>query len=151
LIDRDLIEVYITNDELDASTEQQIKDVVIIVLDGEKKSLVSLSIILTDDSLLHRLNQEFLGIDAPTDVLSFDLSEKDDSKIEGEIYISLDRVNVQAKDHNVKEETELIRLIIHGMLHLCGIDHDDDVSLKLMIEHGENYVNRFYQRGSVGL
>ncbi|MCF7810149.1 rRNA maturation RNase YbeY [bacterium] len=151
MIDSDLIEVYRTNGEVGTSVEKQLKDIVIIVLEGEECDLSFLSIILSDDDLLQQLNREYLGIDEPTDVLSFDLSERDDLKIEGEIYISLDRVNVQAVNHKVTQETELIRLVIHGMLHLCGMDHNDDVSLKTIIEHGENYISRFYQRGSVGL
>lgn len=115
---------------------------------GEGREIAGLSVILGNDDLLRRLNRQWLGHDEPTDVLSFDLTDESRIKnhesriIDGEIYVSLDRVRTQAAEHGDKPERELLRLVVHGMLHLCGIDHDDDVSLREMIERGENYVQR---------
>jgi len=144
LSEGDLIEVLFTRDESGKHSEGLIKKIAIEVLYGENKVLNSLSIILSDDKLLQQLNSDSLGIDEPTDVLAYDLSEESSDKIEGEIYISLDRVDIQATEHSVEPETELLRLIVHGILHLCGMDHDNDVSLKEMIDHGEKYISRVY-------
>jgi len=124
----------------------------VIVTDKDYK-LKKLSVILSNDELLHKLNHKWLNVDATTDVLSFDLCDDWDKHqirvsgndlkiIEGEIYISLDRVQAQAQENGVEPETELLKLVAHGILHLCGMDHDDDVSLREMIDRGENYVQR---------
>ncbi len=140
----DSIEVFFMRDESGKHSDELIKKTAIEVLHGENKILNSLSIIISDDGMLQQLNRDSLGIDEPTDVLAYDLSEESKDEIEGEIYISLDRVDVQAAEHSVEPETELLRLVVHGILHLCGMDHDDDVSLKEMIDHGEKYINRVY-------
>ncbi len=86
----------------------------------------SLTIVVGDDSLLQQLNHEFLGIDAPTDVLSFPSDEIDPetgSQYLGDIIISLERAQRQADaaGHPLASETRL--LVVHGVLHLLGYDH----------------------------
>lgn len=85
-----------------------------------------ISIVLTDDSQLQQLNRDFLGIDAPTDVLSFPASETDPEtgrRYLGDILISVPRADEQAgaTGHALEEEVQL--LIVHGTLHLLGHDH----------------------------
>ena len=85
-----------------------------------------LSIVLTDDTHLQKLNSEYLGLDAPTDVLSFPASEIDpDTKVPylGDILISIPRAVEQAKTANHPLEAELQLLVVHGGLHLLGFDH----------------------------
>jgi probable rRNA maturation factor len=85
-----------------------------------------LSIVLTDDDQLHELNLDYLGIDAPTDVLSFPASESDPEtgkRYIGDILISIPRAAEQAKSagHAVEDEVQL--LVVHGVMHLLGHDH----------------------------
>jgi len=85
-----------------------------------------LSIVLTDDRQLRELNREYLGIDAPTDVLSFPASETDPetgARYLGDILISIPRAaeQAQAAGHDVQSEVQL--LVVHGVLHLLGHDH----------------------------
>lgn len=85
-----------------------------------------ITIVLTDDSQLHELNREFLGVDAPTDVLSFPASESDPetgAAYLGDILISVPRAaqQAQAAGHPVEAEVQL--LVVHGVLHLLGHDH----------------------------
>jgi probable rRNA maturation factor len=85
-----------------------------------------LSIVLADDEKLRELNRDYLGIDAPTDVLSFPASESDPetgARYLGDILISVPRAMEQAKaaGHNVQDEVQL--LVVHGVLHLLGHDH----------------------------
>jgi probable rRNA maturation factor len=87
---------------------------------------VDLSIILTDDEQLQRLNREYLGIDAPTDVLSFPASESDPetgARYLGDILISVPRAGEQARAAGHDLQGELQLLVIHGVLHLLGHDH----------------------------
>ena len=87
---------------------------------------VDMTIVLTDDAQLHELNREYLGVDAPTDVLSFPASEADPEtgvSYLGDILISIPRAKQQAEaaGHSVEAEVQL--LVVHGTLHLLGHDH----------------------------
>src|SRR6476659_4780035 len=96
-------------------------------LEHEAQSLESdLSIILTDDARLHELNLNYLGVDAPTDVLSFPASETDPetgARYVGDILISIPRAQEQADGAGHPLESEVQLLIVHGTLHLLGYDH----------------------------
>jgi len=96
-------------------------------LEHEAQSLESdLSIILTDDSRLHELNLNYLGVDAPTDVLSFPASETDPetgARYIGDILISVPRAQAQADAAGHPLEAEVQLLVVHGVLHLIGHDH----------------------------
>jgi probable rRNA maturation factor len=88
-----------------------------------------LSIVITDDAQLQQLNRDFLGIDAPTDVLSFPAEEIDpDSGAPylGDIIISLPRAQLQAAAAGHPPEGELQLLVVHGVLHLLGHDHAEE-------------------------
>ena len=87
---------------------------------------VDLAVVLTDDRELHRLNREYLGIDAPTDVLSFPAGFVDPDSNQtylGDILISLERARLQADMNRHTIQQELLLLIVHGVLHLLGHDH----------------------------
>ncbi len=85
-----------------------------------------LTIVLTDDARLHQLNREYLGVDAPTDVLSFPASETDPetgARYMGDILISVPRAQAQADAAGHPLESEVQLLVVHGVLHLLGHDH----------------------------
>lgn len=99
-------------------------------------------LILTDDAFIRQLNAAYRGKDMATDVLSFDLgadSPLDEDSTYGEIYISLERARTQAAEQGVTLLEELTRLLIHGLLHLAGYDHDTPEKLHYM----ENETDRF--------
>lgn len=92
-------------------------------------------IVLTDDTHVRRLNASYRGLDAPTDVLSFDLSTDGIPAREmpgGEIYISLERARAQATEQRVPALEEVGRLLVHGMLHLAGFEHGNAEQLGTM-------------------
>jgi probable rRNA maturation factor len=93
---------------------------------GSESSESDLSIVLTDDVRLQELNREYLGIDAPTDVLSFPASETDPetgARYLGDILISVPRAQSQAEAAGHELESEVQLLVVHGVLHLLGHDH----------------------------
>ena len=96
-------------------------------LEHESHALdVELSIILTDDARLHELNLNYLGVDAPTDVLSFPASETDPetgARYMGDILISIPRAQAQAEAAGHSLEAEVQLLVVHGVLHLLRHDH----------------------------
>jgi probable rRNA maturation factor len=98
-----------------------------LTLDTESASVdLDMTIVLTDDTQLHELNREYLGVDAPTDVLSFPADEEDPETgvpYLGDILISIPRAMQQAKAAGHPVEAELQLLVVHGTLHLLGHDH----------------------------
>ena len=88
-----------------------------------------ITIVLTDDRQLHELNRDYLGVDAPTDVLSFPASELDPETglaYLGDIIISIPRATQQAQAAGHPVEAEVQLLVVHGVLHLLGYDHADE-------------------------
>ena len=103
-----------------------------------------ISLVLVDDVYLLEVNKKFLNHNYRTDVISFDLA--DGGAIEGEIYISVDRARIQARRYKVSLEKEVLRLMVHGILHLCGWD-DATRSQKLRMRKRENtFIEPFFDR-----
>jgi probable rRNA maturation factor len=105
------------------------RDTALKALDHEHQvGQIDLTIVLSDDKEVRRLNHQFMGIDAPTDVLSFPSEEVDPASgahYLGDIIISLPRATDQANQGNHPLEAELQLLIVHGVLHLLGYDHGE--------------------------
>ena len=88
-----------------------------------------LTIVLTDDARMHDLNRTYLGVDTPTDVLSFPASETDPetgTQYLGDILISMPRAQAQADAAGHPLEAEVQLLVVHGVLHLLGHDHAEE-------------------------
>ncbi|MBW8686112.1 rRNA maturation RNase YbeY [Chitinophaga rhizophila] len=103
----------------------------------EGQGLKNLHYVFCSDEYLLQINQEFLRHDTLTDIVTFELGE-DPEVIEGEIYISIDRVEENAKKFQVTEEQELHRVIFHGALHLCGYkDKSKEQSAKMRAKENE--------------
>ncbi|MCC6550612.1 MAG: rRNA maturation RNase YbeY [Ignavibacteriaceae bacterium] len=96
---------------------------------------LTLSFIL--DKSIHEINREYLKHDYPTDIITFDYSDKDKIFVDGEILISFETAAVNAKKFNVTLENEITRLVIHGVLHLLGYD-DKTPSKKKIMKNKEN-------------
>lgn len=103
----------------------------------EKVEFSTVLYIFTTDKSLLKLNREFLNHDTLTDILTFTLSENN-TPISSEIYISIDRVKDNASKFNVSYLNELHRVIIHGILHLCGYS-DQTSDLKSEMHKREDF------------
>ena len=105
----------------------------------EEKQLEEISYIFCTDDYLLKINQEHLNHDTYTDIITFDYTEN--GIISSEIYISVDRVRENAKNLGVAALDEMHRVIIHGVLHLCGYKDKSDLQSQEM-RGKENYYLR---------
>ncbi|ERL05164.1 rRNA maturation RNase YbeY [Mitsuokella sp. oral taxon 131] len=97
-------------------------------------SNAEVSVTLTNDAYIHTLNRDYRGVDRPTDVLSFAFNESEEPSITGgnalnvlgDLVISIERAEEQAKDFGHSMQREISFLTVHGMLHLLGYDHMEE-------------------------
>lgn len=112
------------------------------VIENEDYKLFELNYIFCSDKYLLGINIEYLNHDTYTDIITFDNSETE-NLIEGDIFISIERVRENSVSFNVDFETELKRVLVHGVLHLCGyLDKSDDESLT-MRQKEDFYIQSF--------
>ena len=99
--------------------KRQIREWIMKTSDNEGFTIGTLNYIFTSDNILVQLNTEYLRHFTLTDIITFDLAEKE-GELTGDVYISLDRAKENAKEFKVKLTNELNRLMVHGILHLMG-------------------------------
>jgi len=105
----------------------------------------SMSIVLTNNEVISRINNEYFGKKFPTDVISFSLSDKfDPDKISGEVVISIEEVISNSRKYHVGSAEELMRYIIHGLLHLKGLS-DFTLSQRIKMRKEENLLLNFLE------
>jgi len=112
------------------------------VIASENKEEGEISYIFCDDEYLHKINVEYLNHDDLTDIISFDYSEG--NILHGDIFISVERVQDNAKDFKVSFEEELKRVIIHGVLHYCGYKDKTDADALIMRSKEEEKILLFH-------
>ncbi len=109
------------------------------VVKTELKELGDISIIFVSDQYLLEMNQKYLNHDYFTDIITFDYCE--DNVISGDLFISVDRVKENADSFNVDVLTEIHRVMIHGVLHLCGYKDKTEEEEKNMRLLENKYLN----------
>lgn len=118
---------------------RSVKSIIGILFKREKKKLAQLDYIFVSDKRLLEINREFLQHDDYTDIITFPLSDRGDP-ITGEIYISVDRVRENAARYGTAIKTELLRVIFHGALHLCGYGDKTAPQQRIMRQMEEKYL-----------
>ena len=110
------------------------------IISQEGYSEGEVSVVFCDDKYLFKFNVEFLHHDTLTDVIGFNSSLS--NEIHGEIYISIDRVEDNAVEFSQAFETELLRVMAHGVLHFCGYNDKTDQESSLMRTKEDFYLNQ---------
>ena len=108
-----------------------------------------ISLLFCDDAFIQNLNKQYRDIDSPTDVLSFEQGDEyfdetgETRFMAGDIVISLDSLRFNAEEFNVEINEELKRLIVHGILHLNGMDHSDNSPEQEMLKFQEELLMQY--------
>ncbi|ATA93972.1 rRNA maturation RNase YbeY [Capnocytophaga canimorsus] len=111
------------------------------IIASEEKELGELNYIFCDDNYLYQINVQYLDHDTLTDIITFDYTQE--QTISGDIFISVERVADNAKDFDVDFQTELLRVMAHGVLHLCGYKDKSDAESKQMRSKEEEKMRLF--------
>lgn len=120
-----------------ALSEARVRDIVRAVCRRERVADALISVAFISNARMARMNREFLGHRGATDVITFELgvtqSKSSPGAIVGDIYIAPEVARDNASEHGIGIRTELVRLIVHGTLHVLGYTHDDGAARM----HGE--------------
>ncbi|HEX5150321.1 MAG TPA: rRNA maturation RNase YbeY [Parafilimonas sp.] len=127
---------------VNARNRSLIKNLIVRLFKQERASLNRIDYISCSDDYLLKINQQFLHHETYTDIITFPLSEKSEP-IRGEIYISVDRIKENAKAFKVPYQNELLRVMIHGALHLCGYTDHNTTEKQKMRSKEDYYLNQF--------
>jgi probable rRNA maturation factor len=133
------IEVAVTLTE-----RRRLKQFIKQIFSERKRNLIKLSLIFCSDDYLLTINKNFLQHDYYTDIITFNLSDNP-LVIDGEVYISLDRVRENANINTVTITNELHRIIFHGVLHLCGFKDKSKTDKLLMTQKEDATLHRYFK------
>lgn len=125
------------------SNRTRLKTVLESIIRKEGYRLAGINYIFCSDSRILAINRQYLNHDFYTDIITFELSGKTQA-IEAEIYISIDRVKENAKNLKIPVSQELLRVMIHGVLHLCGYSDKTSRQKARMTQAEDFYLNKIY-------
>ena len=131
---------YETDFELE--NEAQYEDWISRIIESEGFDEGEINYIFCDDEYLHKINVEYLDHDTLTDIISFDYTVG--NLIQGDIFISVERVKDNANDFNVSFDEELKRVLSHGVLHYCGYKDKSPKDEALMRSKEEEKMQMFH-------
>jgi probable rRNA maturation factor len=125
------------------SGRRELKTTLAGLFKREGQRLHSLRFVFCSDPYLLKINQDFLHHDYYTDIITFQLGENPETiGVEGEVYISVERVRDNAREQGVALRQELLRVIFHGALHLCGYRDKTAGEQKSMRRKEDAYLKR---------
>ena len=132
---------FFSNNSFRLANKDRISLWLLDVIKNEEKSLNEISYSFCSDSELLKVNKEFLNHDTLTDIITFDYSDL--SGLSGELLISTERVKENAQEFSQVFNVELRRVMVHGVLHLCGLKDKTDADKLIMTEKEDFYLSRF--------
>jgi len=138
------INLFNTSDLSILRNRKKLKCFLIKTAVSYKRPILSLNIIFCDDEYLLSINKGFLAHNYYTDIITFDLSESTSDPIQGELYISIERVKDNSKTHNQLFKDELHRVIFHGLLHLLGYKDKTQVDILKMKEMEDLLLSQYF-------
>ena len=135
---------HFDNTAFSLRNRNRLKHFIVQIFTVKKKKLGCLNYVFSNDREVLRINRKYLNHDSYTDVIAFDLSDTD-QEVQGEIYVSIDRIKQNARTFNVSFSEELHRVIFHAVLHLCGY-RDKTIDERMVMRAEENrYLTRYFK------
>lgn len=134
------ISFYYENIDFNLSNESSDISWISEAIECESLEVGVLTFVFCDDGYLYKMNVEFLDHDTLTDVITFDYCEE--GIISGDIFISVDRVRENAEEFKVSFDEELHRVMVHGVMHLCGYHDKEDDEKHIMRGKEDFYLGR---------
>ncbi len=138
------INVFYDDIKYRLTNKKRIKEIIEKVIREEKKLLDDLNFVFTDDKSILNINKEFLKNNYYTDVIAFSYGEN--KRINGEIYISIETVRKNAYNYKVSFSNEILRVMIHGTLHLCGYDDKTDREREIMRKKEDFWIEKYKEK-----
>jgi rRNA maturation RNase YbeY len=135
---RSKIKFFVQNVKFSVSERKKKKEWILETIAAEHKQAGEIDVIFCSDEYLSSLNIKFLKHKTLTDIITFDYTEN--QIIAGELYISIERVCENAKKYHVSKEIEIKRVMIHGVLHLCGYNDKRLTDQMLMRQKEDEYL-----------
>lgn len=133
-------------DPLETSLESLLIHRSLAVMDGLGESERMVPVFVCGIPTITNLNEQYRGIQKPTDILSFEggeLNPEGDESAWGELALCLERCEAQAADYGLSLEEELTRLLVHGIIHLTGMDHQTEQDEQAMLELEIKFLDQF--------
>ena len=126
--------------EFALSNEKELSSWIDSIIEEEGFERDMINFIFCDDAYLLQLNKEYLNHDTLTDVIGFDYSVG--KKLQGDIFISVERTADNAREYGVNEEDELHRVMAHGILHFCGFRDKNKEDIAIMRQREDHHLGR---------
>jgi rRNA maturation RNase YbeY len=137
-----MIQFFAEDVDYDLPNPTKVKRWLKFVIESESFTLNQMNYIFCSDEYLLNMNREHLQHDYYTDIITFDTSD-DEKQVEGEIYISTDRVKENAQTMEITFDEELRRVIVHGVLHLVGYNDENDLAKSKMRGKEDFYLKNY--------
>lgn len=135
-----LINFFCEDVDFELTHKETIQSWITHTITNENYSISELNYIFCSDEYLHKINIDYLDHDYYTDIITFDNSDEEGT-VEGDIFVSIERVRDNAQDQGIPFELELRRVIIHGVLHLVGYNDKTTSEQQAMREKENAYLS----------
>ena len=130
---------------LTLKSKTELKAFIETLFKKEKTALATINYIFCSDKYLLSINQQFLNHDTYTDIITFGLHDKG-TPVVAEVYISTERVKENAATHGVTYTNEMLRVLFHGALHLCGYKDKSKADILTMRSKEDVYLKRYTKK-----
>jgi len=141
-----MIQFFVEDVSLDLEILKSVPAWLSWVAEQHNQSIFNINYIFCSDKYLLQINQEYLTHDYYTDIITFDNRDNSDQSLESDIFISTERVQENAYQLRLDSFTELLRVIVHGILHLLGFDDHTQSSKLQMRDLEDEYVSSYFSQ-----
>lgn len=146
MVRRDIqkVQFHFLNSQFSLRERSRLKKFILQLFKRERQAVESLNYIFCDDAYLIELNRSYLNHDTYTDIITFQLSSKNEPVV-ADVYISIERVKENSKLFHTSFKNELHRVLFHGVLHVCGYQDKTNKQTAEMRSKEEFYLERYFK------